>query len=354
MMTMADSGNASATTRTVHPWVTGEQASVRFGLVPVGTYDDWPAYLHLARTAETLGFDSFWVPDHPTGGCDCWTTLAALAAATARIRLGSFTSCVFYRSPALLARVAADVDRISGGRLVLGLGIGYDAEEFANLNVPLLSVRERQQALEETVHIMRGLWNGQPFTYQGAHFHVTGATTAPGPFQQPHVPLLIAGGGEKVTLRQVAQFADVANFGPHPDVGGAFTLQDVRRKYEVLRQYCEAAGRPYRGVLRTYIHLPILAETKAAAVTKVEVMPAGSRAYFGRALYGSSAAETIAHFQDLVAAGVQYFVLMLWPGELETLRLLGEQVIPALQSGNVAAKTAVSHSDRRRWLPWSH
>jgi alkanesulfonate monooxygenase SsuD/methylene tetrahydromethanopterin reductase-like flavin-dependent oxidoreductase (luciferase family) len=177
---------------------------------------------------------------------------------------------------------------------------------------------------------------------------------APGPPQQPRVPLLIAGGGEKVTLRQVAQYADVANFGPHRDVGGAFNLQDVRRKYELLRQYCEAAGRPYEGILRTYIHMPILAETKAAAEARVEVMPAGSRAYFGQALYGSTAAETIAHFQDLVAAGVQYFVLMLWPGEVETLRLLGERVIPALQSSNLAVAAATSQPARRRWLPWCH
>jgi alkanesulfonate monooxygenase SsuD/methylene tetrahydromethanopterin reductase-like flavin-dependent oxidoreductase (luciferase family) len=164
------------------------------------------------------------------------------------------------------------------------------------------------------------------------------------------VPLLIAGGGEKVTLRQVAQYADVANFSPHRDVGAAFTLEDVHRKYELLRQYCEAAGRPYEGVLRTYIHLPILAETNAAA----EVIPAASRAYFGQALYGSTAADTIAHFQDLVAVGVQYFVLMLWPGELETLRLLGERVIPALQSSNVVAKTTLSQPARRRWLPWGY
>jgi alkanesulfonate monooxygenase SsuD/methylene tetrahydromethanopterin reductase-like flavin-dependent oxidoreductase (luciferase family) len=164
---MADSDDASAAAHTIHPWVTDGDTSVRFGLVPIAAHDDWPAYLHLARTAETLGFDSFWVPDHPTGGAECWTTLAALAAATTRIRLGSLTSCVFYRSPALLARAAADVDRISSGRLVLGLGIGDDDGEFAALNIPWLSVRERQQALEETVHIVRGLWNGQPFTYRG-------------------------------------------------------------------------------------------------------------------------------------------------------------------------------------------
>jgi alkanesulfonate monooxygenase SsuD/methylene tetrahydromethanopterin reductase-like flavin-dependent oxidoreductase (luciferase family) len=254
----------------------------------------------------------------------------------------------------MLARVAADVDRISNGRLALGVGIGDDPQEFAALHIPWLSVRERQQALEETVQIVRGLWSEEPFTFHGTRFQVTGASGAPGPMQQPHVPLLIAGGGERVTLRQVAQYADVSNFGPHPDVGSAFTLEDVRRKYEVLRRYCEQAGRPYDAILRTYIDVPILAETRAAADAKVEAMPAGVRAFLGPALHGSTPAETITHFRDLVDAGVQYFMLMLLSGEMETLRLLGEQVIPALQSSNRASEAVASQPARRRWLPWGN
>jgi alkanesulfonate monooxygenase SsuD/methylene tetrahydromethanopterin reductase-like flavin-dependent oxidoreductase (luciferase family) len=170
--------------------------------------------------------------------------------------------------------------------------------------------------------------------------------------QQPHVPLLIAGGGERVTLRQVARYADMSNFGPHPDVGSAFTLEDVRRKYDLLRQYCEEAGRPYNSVLRSYIDLPILAETRAEADAKVEAMPAKSREYFGPALHGATPDETVAHFRDLVAAGVQYFLLMLWPGEMETFRLLGERVIPALQSSSTSAESNILQTARRRWLPW--
>jgi alkanesulfonate monooxygenase SsuD/methylene tetrahydromethanopterin reductase-like flavin-dependent oxidoreductase (luciferase family) len=254
----------------------------------------------------------------------------------------------------VLARAAADVDRISNGRLVLGVGIGDHRHEFAALNIPWLSARERQQALEETVQIVQGLWSEEPFTFQGTHFQVTGASGDPGPLQQPYVPLLIAGGGERGTLRQVAQYADVSNFGPHADAGSAFTPEDVRRKYEVLRRYCEQVGRPYDAVLRTYIDLPILAETRVAADAKIEAMPADSRAYLGPALHGSTPAEAIAHFRELVDAGVQYFVLILWPGEMETLRLLGEQVIPALQSNNRTPVDVASQPARRRWLPWGN
>jgi alkanesulfonate monooxygenase SsuD/methylene tetrahydromethanopterin reductase-like flavin-dependent oxidoreductase (luciferase family) len=135
-------------------------------------------------------------------------------------------------------------------------------------------------------------------------------------------------------------------------VGSAFTLDDVRRKYEVLRRYCEEAGRSYEGILRSYIDVPILAETRAAAEAKYEAVTAEFRAYAGAALYGSTPEEAIAHFRDLVAAGVQYFVLMLWPGDLETVRLLGEQVIPALQASSALAGSSVFQTARRRWLPW--
>jgi alkanesulfonate monooxygenase SsuD/methylene tetrahydromethanopterin reductase-like flavin-dependent oxidoreductase (luciferase family) len=139
---------------------------------------------------------------------------------------------------------------------------------------------------------VRGLLGEEPFTYQGTHLQVTDATTAPGPVQQPCVTLLIAGGGERGTLRQVAQYADMSNFGPHPDVGSAFVLDDVRRKYDLIHRYCEEFGRPYDGILRSYIDMPILSETRAAADTKVDAMPADSRAYFGPALHGSTPDET--------------------------------------------------------------
>jgi alkanesulfonate monooxygenase SsuD/methylene tetrahydromethanopterin reductase-like flavin-dependent oxidoreductase (luciferase family) len=341
-------GDESVVAPSAHPWVAAGQTTVRFGLLP--GLEDWPSYLNLARMAEESGFDSFWVADHPLNGHDCWTTLAALAATTSTIRLGSATSCVYFRSPALLARVAADVDRISNGRLALGVGIGDNQGEFAALHIPWLKASERQQALEETVQIVRGLWSEEPFTYQGTRFQLTEATGAPGPVQQPHVPLLIAGGGERGTLRQVAQYADMTNFGPHPHVGSAFTLDDVRRKYDVLRRYCEEFGRPYHAILRSYIDLPILAETQEAADAKYQAMPAGARAYLGPAIHGRTPDETIVHYRDLVQAGVQYFMLML--DDLETFRLLGERVIPALQSSSVVDRSSDYQTARNHWLPW--
>jgi alkanesulfonate monooxygenase SsuD/methylene tetrahydromethanopterin reductase-like flavin-dependent oxidoreductase (luciferase family) len=349
--------------------VTVGRDRVRFGVVALSSLDDWTDYLRVARMAEDLGFDSFWVPDHPAGGRECWTTLAAVAAATGRIRVGSATSCVAFRPPAVLARAAADVDRISGGRLVLGVGIGDHPAEFAQMGIPLASVRERQQAQEETVRIVRGLWGERPFTYQGAYFRVTDAICAPGPLQRPHVPLMIAGGGERVTLRQVAQYGDMANFGPHPDVGSAFTLDDVRRKHEVLRRHCEALGRDYDAILRSYIDFLMLAETPDAARAKVAALPPGTREYLGTPHpLGMTPTEAIGYFRGLVSAGVQYFLMMLGSGDVETLRLLGEQVMPAVNGAAAptdAARGAPPASSasavgaggrpapgRGRWRPW--
>jgi len=234
-----------------HPWVAEAAQRVRFGIDGGGPPGGLPALVDWAQTVEDLGFDSLWVGDHTMGRWDCWTALAALAVRTRRLRLGPLVSCVYYRPPALLARIAADVDVLSGGRLVLGLGVGDIPTEFAQLGLRYPPVPERQTALAETVEIVRGLWGGAPFTFEGAHFRVAEAAVRPGPVQRPRVPLLIAGGGERTTLAQVARYADAANFGPTAATGSAWGTEEVRRKYAALREHCARIGRLYESVLRT-------------------------------------------------------------------------------------------------------
>jgi alkanesulfonate monooxygenase SsuD/methylene tetrahydromethanopterin reductase-like flavin-dependent oxidoreductase (luciferase family) len=366
----------AAVERPTHPWVAAGQGRIRFGVAQVTPLVDWSAYLDFVREAEALGFDSYWTYDHPTYGFDCWTTLSAVAAVTRTMRVGTMTSCIYHRNPALLARMAADVDRVSGGRLVLGLGIGDDTHELAQLGIAVPPVPMRQQALEETVQIVEGLWKEPTFTFHGQHFEVAGASAAPGPMQQPHVPLMIAGGGERVTLRQVAQHGDVANMAASALAGNAFTLEDVRRKYAALRQHCEAVGRPYDAILRSYLNLPvILGETHAAVEAKVATMPPPLYDLFKTSLLAATPVEAIEHYRGLVAAGVQYFMASHWGHDLETLHLLAEQVIPAVNGAAATAEprpdgassspvpaTAVSAmapeptaqlaSAKRRWWPW--
>ncbi len=316
-----------------HPWVAEGQRTVRFGLLANTIGGDWVRLREETQLIEELGYDSTWVFDHPVafGASDCWVTLAVLASVTKKLRLGSSVSCIFYRHPAVLARMAADVDQISNGRLVLGVGIGDLPGEFEQLNLPYLRTRERQQALSETVQIIRGLWENKPLTYQGHHFHVKQAIGQPYPIQQPYVPLLIAGGGEQGTLRQVAQYADMSNFGPHVWTGSSFSSEDVVRKYAALRAHTQTVGRPYDAILRSY-YTPslIIATTPSNLQAKLVTYPIPELSHPG-AVSGTPA-EVTAHYQALVNLGVQYFIVGVAPGDTETLQLLAQEVMPALHT----------------------
>ena len=202
-----------------HPWVAQWQQRIGFGVSIFPQPPDWRGFIGLVQRMEAMGIDSYWSYDHPAAHADCWTALAALAVSTETIRLGTMVDCIYYRPAYLLARQAADVDRASGGRLVLGLGIGRHEQEFGQLGLDFPPTPVRQRALEETFAILRGLWSGQPFAFRGESF----AASSPGewgaflpPVQEPYVPFLLAGGGEKTTLRQVARFADAAEHGRSP------------------------------------------------------------------------------------------------------------------------------------------
>lgn len=140
----------------IHPWVAQGAERVRWGLIVGG---DWETVLRRVRQAEDLGFDSVWFPDHPAEfAWNALTRMTAAAMATKRIRLGTIVTCVFYRHPVLLARQVADADEVSGGRVVLGLGIGDWPGEFAKLGLPYPPVRQRQAALEEFLGFFPRLW----------------------------------------------------------------------------------------------------------------------------------------------------------------------------------------------------
>jgi alkanesulfonate monooxygenase SsuD/methylene tetrahydromethanopterin reductase-like flavin-dependent oxidoreductase (luciferase family) len=305
-----------------HPWVAEGARRVRFGLYGV-LPPDWSRSLEWVQLAEELGFDSVWLADHPiVHGRDCWTYLAALATGTSRIRLGSLVSCVYYRPPVLLARIVADVDMISNGRIVLGLGIGDVEREFAQLGLAYPPVRERQAALRDCLQVLPRLLGGEEVTLSGAHVRIDSAAIRPGPSQEPRVPILVAGGGEKVTLRQVAQYADASNFGAGDVIGSAWTLDDVRRKYLVLRGYCEAVGRPYDSVLRTYFGGVV--EFGESVQTREEYVRTVAGEYL--VLHGDPKGA-VAHYRALVEAGVRYFIIV-GLADAKALRLFAEQVVP--------------------------
>jgi alkanesulfonate monooxygenase SsuD/methylene tetrahydromethanopterin reductase-like flavin-dependent oxidoreductase (luciferase family) len=305
---------------------------VRFGAYGGG--GDLAAALEWAQTAEALGFDSCWVADHPLGfKFDCWTRLAALSGATRRVRLGPLVNCVYYRHAAVLARQAADVDVASGGRLVLGLGIGDAEPEFAQFGLSFPTVATRQRALEETLAVVPKLLSGETVTYTGEHVRVERARLAGPAVQQPYVPVLLAGGGEKVTLRQVARYADASNFGPNSVTGSAWTPDDVRRKCAVLDFHCANVGRSTVSVLRTFTNV---------GFELVEDAKAGRRHEQWNGIYGHAENErfagtldqAVAYFSSLISVGLRYFIVGPATGtmrsELAMLRRLAEEVVPAV------------------------
>jgi alkanesulfonate monooxygenase SsuD/methylene tetrahydromethanopterin reductase-like flavin-dependent oxidoreductase (luciferase family) len=314
--------------RPVHPWVAEGAHRIRFGVV--GNFvSGWPGHLRFTTQAERLGYDSCALFDHPNRLMECWTLMSALAASTQRIRLISMVSCIYYRSAFMLARQAADVDRISDGRLVLGVGIGDDVPEFAQLGLPFERTGQRQQAMEETVRTVQALWRGEEVTSQdGSGHRLADAWLRPGPVQEPHVPVLIGGGGERTTLRQVAELADVSNFAPHEWAGSAFDVTDVARKYGVLRDFCAAAGRPFESVLRSHFTpLLVLAEDEQQLARKQAAQRIPDPHLSVRHVFATPP-EAIQHYQTLADAGVQYFIAGIDGGDEETMRLLAEAVWP--------------------------
>ncbi len=302
--------------RKSHPWVTEGLCTVKAGVSFIDPCADWKKYCACAQVVEELDFDALWVTDHPLIATDCWSILTALALATHKIRLGSLVNCVYYRNPVLLARQAADVDRFSEGRLILGLGIGDQPLEFARLELPFPSIPERQKMLAHVIRSVRENWE-----------HL-----APGPVQQPYIPLLVAGGGKR-TLYQVAQYADASNFGPHRDTGGVAQYEDVVRKCQELSAHCLALGREEHGILRTHITLPlVLAETAEALSARQEVVQPALRERLRSGTVSATVPEAVEYYTHLLQSGIHYFIIGIWPGDLETLHLFAKQVLPKLRN----------------------
>jgi alkanesulfonate monooxygenase SsuD/methylene tetrahydromethanopterin reductase-like flavin-dependent oxidoreductase (luciferase family) len=300
-------------TTAVHPWVAEHAGRIEFG-IQLAPNVDWAKAKEIAQAVEELGFDSMWIPDHPLLGSDSWTMLAGLAEITKRVRLGTMVSCVYYRNPVQLARAVADVDRISGGRVVLGIGSGDMPWEFEQMGLTYPPPAERAAVLEEALIVVPALLRGEEVRFAGDHFHVQGAVLRPPAVQQPYVPVLVAGGGAKTTLRLTALYADANNIGAASWAGGAFTPQDAQAKFEVLKQRCDEAGRPFDAVLRTTNVGFFLADTEAeAAALRDAVMndPVRGRVmtFLERIPMFCTPGQAVEHLRGLRQAGFQHFIV---------------------------------------------
>ena len=222
-----------------------------FGLDVAQHQLSWEDLLARARLAEDAGFDGVWLFDHfkalygdPAGPClEGWTLLAALAAATERVRLGTLVTGITYRHPSILAAQAVTVDHVSGGRLELALGAAWHGGEHRELGIDFPPTGERIDRLEEAVEVIRLLMTTDGARYTGRHYRLEDATYRPRPVQQPHPPLWIGGSGRQRMLPFVARVADVWH-----TFGGPAELE---RKSRVLDEHAERAGRDPASIRRS-------------------------------------------------------------------------------------------------------
>ncbi|GAC1355711.1 MAG: LLM class F420-dependent oxidoreductase [Ktedonobacteraceae bacterium] len=238
----------------------------------VGIADPVEAYetmTRVAQEAEALGFDSIWLFDHfhtvpkPTQEVtfECWTSTAALARDTKRVRIGQMVTCNGYRNPALLAKMASTVDVLSHGRLDFGIGAGWYEHEFKAYGYDFPDGPTRLRQLRDAVRIIHAMWTEEEAVFEGKYHSVNGAINQPKGVQKPHIPLLIGGAGEQVTLKLVAQYADACNIG-HLDNEG------LARKFSIIKQHCEDVGRDYNEIRRTVLFNCAIAETDEEALAK--------------------------------------------------------------------------------------
>jgi F420-dependent oxidoreductase-like protein len=232
---------------------------MRFGFKTAPQNTTWEAMLAVWRAADDIDlFESGWTFDHfypifsdPTGPClEGWITLTALAQATNRLRLGTLVTGNIYRHPAVLANMAATLDIVSGGRLELGLGAGWNEEECAAYGIELPPLKERFDRFDEACEIILSLLANETTDYDGTHYRLTAARCEPKPLQRPHPPLCIGGLGEKRTLRTVARLAQHWNLpGGGPGV--------FKQKRDVLAAHCADIGRdPAEITTSVHIRLP--------------------------------------------------------------------------------------------------
>ena len=306
---------------------------MKFGIHnPSWVYDADPAEAFdsltaKAQWAENHGFVWFSVMDHliqiPGVGApdepfiEGWTALSALAVVTSRIRLATLATSVGYRNPAHLAKIAAGVDQISRGRLTLGIGAGYFETEYRQYGWEFPkrpAVRIRQ--MEEAVRLIFAMWTESRATFRGRYFHVEDAILEPKPVQKPRPPVMIAGGGEQLTLRAVARLGDLCN------IGG--DLGTVRHKFEVLRRHCDAAGRDYGTIQKTHNNSWLLARDASAIAAKRERLSVRGplRGFVGTV---SEAVDLIGQYRD---AGVDLLINSDYRNDLETHELMAAEVMP--------------------------
>ncbi len=260
---------------------------------------------------------------------ECWTTLSALSSVTERIRLGTMVSCNSFRNPSLLAKMAATLDNISKGRLEFGIGAGVQKKEHIAYGFPFPSSNVRIERLKEAVEIIKKLWTEEKASYKGKYYTIWDAVCEPKPMQEPHPPITIGGGGEKLMLRVTAQHADRYDWGYLP------SLEQYKRKLRVLEKHCKTGGRSFQEIEKSCWPAGqiFLGENREELDERVlRWVPKGvSLQDFTRTNFVGTGEDCVEHLRQYVNIDVTHFMLFFGDlPDLRGLRLFAKKVVGKL------------------------
>jgi F420-dependent oxidoreductase-like protein len=322
--------------------------SIRFGaFVPQGWRMDlmeiadpvakYEAMTQVAKTVDALpAFDSIWVYDHfhtvPTPEketvFEAWTITAALARDTQRVNVGQMVTCNGYRNPALLAKMASTVDVMSHGRLYCGLGAGWYEHEWRAYGYGFPETRDRMRAFREACEIVVKMWTEDAPAFSGEYYSIQAPINEPKGVRKPHPSLWIGGGGEQVTLKLVAKYADACNLDADRDI--------LRHKLDVLRGHCETVGRNYDDIIRstTVSVFPLQpGQDPEKATEQARATRHVSFEDYARVTVVGTPDQITEHLQTLVDAGANYFLFYVprIAYDQEPLAYLAQEVVPRFQ-----------------------
>ncbi len=321
---------------------------VKFGLFSVT--GDYAQALRTARRADTEGFHSMLLNDHffspfrpaREPQLECFTTLSAIAAVTTRIRIGSLVAAVAFRSPPLLAKIASTLDHVSNGRLVLGLGSGWERSEYDAHNYPYPSNSERLDQLADAIKLLKAMWTQDEPTYHGSYFSIEKAYNNPRPLQKPHPPIMLGGSGSKL-LKIAAAEADILNLIPpifngkdlinDPAAAVRFDKAELKRRIARLHSLTKEAGRDPKEIEISGLLLISLSKDKGRADTAVREIakkwgfPDEEAARRAPSILAGTTDEVKREIRSRIEeTGMTYFVVL--PDSEESHELLVKEVMP--------------------------
>jgi len=305
--------------------------AIHFGVTLPQIKRSWEETRAAAQEFEALGFDSVWLNDHLYGIpgpqipiFEAWTTLSAVGAVTSRVQLGTLVSPIGFRSPALLAKMAATLDNITDGRVIVGLGSGWFEMEFSGYGFDFPPLPTRLRQLDEAAALMKQMWTEEQPSFAGKEFHTASVYCEPKPVRKPHPPILIGGGGEKVLLRIAAKHADIWN-------NLAVHQGQLVHKIALLRQHCEAIGRDPQSIRISQQTMVVIGKDAADAEAKVQKAQAIYGGHLGQGISGTPQ-DCIDKIRGYIAAGCTMFVIEFFGRDTrEPARLFAETVLPVFR-----------------------